>query len=119
MGSVWNDHILLVCARHVPRVVHHFFALGEKLVQEVHAVGVLVEELGFPRLRLAFLDKIQDHNRRAVSRKQVIKVPRSGGEKWVDDTDWVLVRGAWVGVGGEYALSMGGLGVMLFCSCIQ
>ena len=100
-------------------MVHHFFALGEKLVQEVHAVGVLVEEFGFPRLRLAFLDKIQDHDRRTVSRKQVVKVPCSSGEKWVDDADWSLIRGVWAGVAGEYVLSMGGLGVILFCSCIQ
>ena len=69
-------------------MVNHFFAFGEKLVQEVHAVSVLVEEFGFPRLRLAFLDQIQDHDRRAVSRKKVVKVPCGGSEKWIDDADW-------------------------------
>jgi len=70
-------------------VVNHFLAFGEKLVQEVYAMSVLVEEFGFPRLWLAFLDQIQDHDRRAVSRKKVVKVPCGGGEKWVDDADWV------------------------------
>ena len=55
-------------------------------------MSVLVEEFGFPRLWLAFLDQIQDHDRRAVSRKKVVKVPCGGGEKWVDDADWLLVR---------------------------
>ena len=81
-------------------------------------MGVLVEELGFSRLWFAFLDQIQDHDWCAVSREKVIKVPCGGGEKGVDDADWVPVRGQ-SGYRREYALSMGGLGVMLFCSCIQ
>jgi hypothetical protein len=68
-------------------VIYHLFVLWQKLVQKVDAMGILVQELGLPRLWLPFLYQVQNHDRSPITRKEVVKVSRRRGEEGIDDTD--------------------------------
>ena len=71
-----SNDVPLLRSRHVPSVVLHLFAVGQKLVQVFDTFFVFVQELAFPRSRLSLLYQIQDAYRGAVARQQIVEMFR-------------------------------------------